>query len=175
MEESDSIISCVPCLVGQLTSRCGFRDREFGPFSGALVHLFSASTTQKCMFIHIYIYIYIHLEHPSLPKFLPLDQNTVNVHFFLLRAFFPKPGWSVLQDDRSVNCRKEREEFEVQNERKYPQNEPKYPQTSANSKNVTMPAVLWMEEGIWSSVFRGASVFCGVEQKSVIRAFFSRT
>ena len=48
------------------------------------------------------------LEHPSLPKFLPLaqtycktrgrHQNMGNVHFFLLRAFFPKPGWSVLQD-----------------------------------------------------------------------------
>ena len=125
------------------------------------------------------------LEHPSLPQFLPLaqtycktrgrHQNTVNVDFFLLRAFFPKPGWSVLQDDRSLNYRKERAEFEVQNERKYLQNESKYPQTSANSKNVTMPAVLWMEEGIWSSVFWGASVFCGVEQKSAIRAYFSRT
>ena len=71
------------------------------------------------------------LEHPSLLKFLPLaqtycktrgrHQNTVNVHFFLLRAFFPKLGWSVLQDDRSLNFRKERAEFEVQNKRKYPQ------------------------------------------------------
>ena len=51
-------------------------------------------------------------------------QNKVNV---LLRAFFPKPGWSVLQDDRSLNFRKERAEFEVQNERKYPQNNARRP------------------------------------------------
>ena len=50
-----------------------------------------------------------------------------NVHFFLLRAFFPKPGWSVLQDDRSLNIQKERAEIKVQNERKYPQIERKYP------------------------------------------------
>ena len=47
-------------------------------------------------------YIY-HLEHPSLHKFMPLaqtycktrgrHQNLVNVHFFLLRVIFPKPGW----------------------------------------------------------------------------------
>ena len=62
---------------------------------------------KTCVYMHARIYIY--LEHPSLPKFLPLaqtycktrgrHQNMVNVHFFLLRAFFPKPGWSVLQDD----------------------------------------------------------------------------
>ena len=66
--------------------------------------------------------------HPSLPKFLPLaqtycktrgrHQNMVNVHFFLLRAFFPKSGWSVLQGNRSLNFRKERAEIEVQTERK---------------------------------------------------------
>ena len=61
----------------------------------------------------------------------------------------------------------------MQNERKYPQNERKYPQTSANLKNVTMPAVLWMEEGDLVERFSGgASVFLGVEQKLVIRAFF---
>ena len=56
------------------------------------------------------------LEHPSLPKFLPLaqtycktrghHQNMVSVHFFLLRAVFPKSGWSVLQDNRSLKCSK---------------------------------------------------------------------
>ena len=99
----------------------------------------------------------------------------VNVHFFLLRAFFPKPGWSVLQDDRSLNIQKERAEIKVQNERKYPQNERKYPQTSANLKNVTIPPSSGWKKGMWSSVFWGASVFLGVEQESVIRAFFSRT
>ena len=99
-------------------------------------------------------------------------QNLVNVHFFLLRAFFPRPGWSVLQDDRSLNIQKERAEIKVQNERKYPQNERKYPQTSANLKNVTIPPSSGWKKGMWSSVFRGASVFGGVEQKSVIRAFF---
>ena len=147
----------------------------------------SKLSTNTCLLHEFRSYSNMHsiLEHPSLPKFLPLaqtycktrgrHQHTVNVIFFLLRAFFPKPGWSVLQDDQSLNCRKERAEFEVQNERTYPQNERKYPQTNANSKSVTMPAVLWMEEGIWLRVFRGASVFCGVEQKSVIRACFSRT
>ena len=81
------------------------------------------------------------LEHPSLHKFLPLaqtyckargrHQNMVNVHFFLLRAVFPKPGWSVLQDARSLNIQQEQAKIKVQNERKYPQNERKYPQTSA--------------------------------------------
>ena len=95
----------------------------------------------------------------------------VNVHLFLLRAFFPKPGWSVLQDDRSLNIQKERAEIKVQNERKYPQNERKYPQTSAHLKNVTIPPSSGWKKGMWSSVFGGASVFFGVEQKSVIRAF----
>ena len=99
----------------------------------------------------------------------------VNVHFFLLRAFFPKPGWSVLQDDRSLNIQKERAEIKVQNERKYPQNERKYPQTSANLKKRNNPAFLWMEEGDVVERFLGGERFLGVEQKSVIRAFFSRT
>ena len=123
------------------------------------------------------------LEHPSLPKFLPLaqtycktrgrHQNMINVHFFLLREFFPKLGWSVLQDDLSLNFRKERAEIEVQNERKYPQNERTYPQTSANLK--LMPAFLWMEERDLVELFLGGERFWGVEQKSVIRAFVSRT
>ena len=101
--------------------------------------------------------------------------NMVNVHFFLLRAFFPKPGWSVLQDDRSLNIQKERAEIKVQNERKFPQNERKYPQTSANLKNVTIPPSSGWKKGFGRAFFWGASVFWRVEQKSVIRAFFSRT
>ena len=85
----------------------------------------------------------------------------VNVHFFLLRAFFPKPGGSVLQDDLSLNFPKERAEIKVQNERKYPQNESKYPQTSANLKTVTMPAFLWMEEGDLVERFSGGERFFG--------------
>ena len=85
----------------------------------------------------------------------------VNVHFFLLRAFFPKPGWSALQDDLSLNFRKERAEIKVQNERKYPQNERKYPQTSANLKTVTIPAFLWMEEGDLVERFSGGERFLG--------------
>ena len=114
---------------------------------------------------------YIYLEHPSLHKFLPLaqtycktrgrHQNMVNVHFFLLRAFFPKPGWSVLQDDRSLNIQKERAEIKMQNERKYPQNERKYPQTSANLKSVTIPPSSGWKKGMWSSVFSGGERFLG--------------
>ena len=111
------------------------------------------------------------LEHPSLHKFLPLaqtycktrgrHQNMVNVHFFLLRAFFPKPGWSVLQDDRSLNIQEERAEIKMQNERKYPQNERKYPQTSANLKSVTIPPSSGWKKGMWSSVFSGGERFLG--------------
>ena len=85
----------------------------------------------------------------------------VNVHFFLLRAFFPKPGWSVLQDDRSLNIQKERAEIKMQNERKYPQNERKYPQTSANLKSVTIPPSSGWKKGMWSSVFSGGERFLG--------------
>ena len=112
-----------------------------------------------------------YLEHPSLHKFLPLaqtycktrgrHQNMVNVHFFLLRAFLPKPGWSVLQDDRSLNIQKERAEINVQNERKYPQNERKYPQTNANFTNVTIPPSSGWRKGMWSSVFWGGERFLG--------------
>ena len=56
----------------------------------------------------------------------------------------------------------------MQNERKLPQNERKYPQTSANLKNVTMPAFLWMEEGDLVERFsRGERLFGG-GQKLVI-------
>ena len=47
----------------------------------------------------------------------------------------------------------------MQNERKYPQNERKYPQTSANLKNVTMPAFLWMEEKDLVERFSGGERF----------------
>ena len=125
---------------------------------------------------------YIHyLEHPSLHKFPPVaqtycktrgrHQNMVNVHFFLLRAFFPKPGWSVLQDDRSLNIQKERAEI---NERKYPQNERKYPQTSAHLKKRNNPAFLWMEEGDLVERFSGGERFLGGRAEIGISSIFSQ-
>ena len=88
-------------------------------------------------------------------------QNMVNVHFFLLRVFFPKPGWSVLQDDRSLNIQKEREEIKVQNARKYPQNERKYPQTSAHLKNVTIHPSSGWKKGAVVERFSGGERFLG--------------
>ena len=168
----------------------GVRDRQSSVFSGCpawscdrrpnnvharraprcLLHICRVSAMSAMDTCH-WVVLQPRLEHPSLHKFLPLaqtycktrgrHQNMVNVHFFLLRAFFPKPGWSVLQDDRSLNIQKERAEIKMQNERKYPQNERKYPQTSANLKSVTIPPSSGWKKGMWSSVFSGGERFLG--------------
>ena len=124
-----------------------------------------------------------YLEHPSLPKFMPLaqtycktrgrHQNMVNVHFFLLRAFFPKSGWSVLQDNRSLKFSKGASR---NRSAKRAQISAKRAQISANEckfkkrNNARLP--LDGRRGFGRAFFGGRAFFWGVEQKSVIRVFF---
>ena len=124
----------------------------------------------------------MYLEHPSLPKFLPLaqtycktrgrHQNMINVHFFLFRAFFPKSGWSVLQDNRSLKFSKGASR---NRSAKRAQISAERAQISANECIVfclTMPAFLWMEEGDLVELFSGGERFLGGRAESVIRAVY---